>query len=215
MIASLEPDRLARYLGQQLMNMFPDDGEHDLQPIVLHAMNRVEHCFSRIKLPYYRRDGRPYFNHLHSEQYATFLYFASNTAWWEGDIDLAAKLFGLNKALNSIICMYDTALPDIFLIAHSVGIMLGKASYRDYLVVHQNVTVGTDRALQPRLHEGVVLFGGLAIIGDCDIGSNVSVSAHSLVLNTSIPAGHVVAGRSPSLVVKPARRVLAEHFFDI
>jgi len=216
MITSLEPSRLARYLARQLENMFPDDSEHDLAVVVPRALERVEHCFSRIKLSLYTKDGSVFFNHLHSEHYATFLYFASNTAWKDsGDIELASKLFCLNKALNGIICMYDTVLPDVFLIAHSVGIMLGKATYADYLVVHQNVTVGTDRGIQPRLSEGVVLFGGAAIIGDCTVGPNVSISTDSTVLNTSIPAGHVVAGRSPTLTIKQAKRPLIEHYFDV
>jgi serine O-acetyltransferase len=216
MITTLEPSSIAPYVKKQLQHMFPDDREEDLGSIVPRALDRLEHCLSPIKLPSYHRNGNVLFNHLHSEQYATFLYVASNVAWRDaGNVHLAAKLFCLNKALNGIVCMYDTILPDIFLIAHSVGIVLGKATYADYLVVHQNVTVGTDRGRQPRLGAGVVLFGGAAVIGDCDIGCNVSISAHSTLRKTSVPAGHIAAGMSPTLVIKPAKRVLVQEYFDL
>lgn len=216
MITTLEQGRLIPYLNRQLRNAFPDDTSYDLGLVVPRALDRVEYCLSHIKLRGYRRDGNVFFNHLHTEQYATFLYFASNVAWKEvGDVDLAAKLFGLNKAMNGIICMYDTVLPDIFLIAHSVGVMLGKATYANYFVAHQNVTVGTDRGHQPHLGEGIIMFGGSAIIGDCQVGDNVSVSAQTVVLNASIPAGHIVAGRSPGLIIKPARRALLAEYFDV
>lgn len=216
MQTSLEPARLISYVAKQLQNFFPDEQEHDLSPVIHRAMERLEHCFANVALPGYRKHGKVVFNHLHSDQNAVFLYFASNTAWRDmGDIKLASKLFYLNRTLNGIICMYDTELPSIFLLVHSVGITLGKASYSDYLVVHQNVTVGNDRGFRPRLDKHVVLCGGASIIGDCDISSAVSISANSTVLHTAIPAGHIVAGRSPDLIVKPARRQLIEQYFDI
>jgi serine O-acetyltransferase len=216
MITSLDTDSLILYLTAQLNHLFPDHKRHNLRRVVPHALDRLEKCLSRVKLPAYHVNDNIRFDHLHSEQYASFLYLASNVAWREaGDTDLAAKLFCLNKALNGMICMYDTTLPDYFLIVHSVGIMLGKATYSDYLVVHQNVTVGTDRGRQPRLGEGVVICGGAAIIGNCEIGENVSVSVHSTVLNSSVPAGHVVAGRSPDLKIKPAKRRLVCEYFDM
>ena len=84
------------------------------------------------------------------------------------------------------------------------------ATYADYLVVHQNVTVGTDRGRQPRLGEGVVLFGGAAVIGDCDIGCNVSISVHSTVRNTSVFSSNPNSMRAKSLfqTVTPMRRLL-------
>ena len=111
--------------------------------------------------------------------------------------------------------MYDTVLPEHFVVAHTTGTMLGKATYGDYFVCLHNVTAGTDHGFQSRLGQGVVMFAGSAVIGDCAIGANVSVAAGALILNTSIPAEHVAAGTSPHLIVKPAKRRLIEDFFYI
>lgn len=207
---------MGRYLRRQLEAFFPDGGDGDVDTVVRRAFERTERCFSSVKLRGFRTDGEVTFDHLHSDQYATFLYLASNTAWAElGDRSLASKLYGLNKALNGLMCMFDTVLPERFLIIHTVGMMLGKAQYGDYFVAIHNATIGTDHGITPRLGTGVVVYGGSAVVGDCALGDEVVVAAHAVVRNTSIPARHVVAGMSPLLVIKPAKRRLIEEFFDV
>ncbi|HZP83014.1 MAG TPA: hypothetical protein VFB21_15345 [Chthonomonadaceae bacterium] len=215
MVTVLTEEEQIRYLIRQLESFFPDGRSlENVAPVVRRALERVEVCFRSINLPGYSREGTACFNYLHTDQYAAFLYLASNTAWKDfEDVTLASKLFALNKALNGIVCMYDTILPDIFLLMHTVGIVLGKADYSNYLVVAQNVTVGTDRGCRPTLREGVVLFGGSCIVGNTILHNDVSVSANSFVSHETIPAHSVVAGRSPSLTIKPARRTLADVYF--
>jgi serine O-acetyltransferase len=86
-------------------------------------------------------------------------------------------------------CMFDTLLPDYFLVVHTVGMLLGKAKYSDYFVAIHDVTVGTDRGKQPRFGRGVVIYGGASVVGDCEIGSNVSVAAGALIRNQAVPDG--------------------------
>ena len=74
-----------------------------------------------------------------------FLWLCSNDAWRADDLEAAADLVALNKALNGVVCMWVTALPNVFLWIHCVGMMLGKAEYGERFVAYQNVTVGTDR----------------------------------------------------------------------
>lgn len=215
-VCSLPKEQLVRYLGTQLDHFFPDGNNHDLSRVVALALEKLAFCLSRVKLPRYRIGSDVSFNHLHSEQFATFLYFASNMAWsYANDLALAEKLFYLNKILNGMICMYDTCLPDIFLIAHSVGIVLGKATYSDYLVVHQNTTVGTDKGIAPVLSERIVLYPGSAVIGCCTIGAGSVVSAHGLVLNQRVPDASVCFGRSPDLIIKRSSHPHIEAYFDI
>ena len=214
MITSLTTPLLADYLGRQLRHFFPDGNDPDLSSIAPVALERVEVCFEKVKLPMYRQGAEPCFDHLHSDHYAAFVYLASNVAFQRGELRLAAKLYGLNKALNGFMCMYDTALPPHFLVVHTVGMLLGKATYGDYFVAIHDVTIGTDRGLRPVLGKGVVMYGGSSIVGDCQIGDDVSVAAHALVRNEPVPAGHVVAGTSPHLTTKPATRVLVDEFFD-
>lgn len=214
MRTSLTTAALTEYLGRQLSHFFPDGNEPDLGRVVPAAVERVEVCFSKVRLPMYRHGGEPSFDHLHSDHYAAFVYLASSAAFERGDRALASKLYCLNKALNGFMCMYDTVLPPHFLLVHTVGMLLGKATYGDYFVAIHDVTIGTDRGVTPVLGTGVVMYGGSSIVGDCRIGDDVSVAAHALVRNASIPASHVVAGTSPNLTTKPAGRVLVEEFFD-
>jgi serine O-acetyltransferase len=214
MRTSLGAAAMTDYLGRQLQCFFPDGAEHDLGPVVSAALDRVEVCFAPVRLPMYRRDGDAFFDHLHSDQYATFVYLASNVAFQSGDAALAAKLYGLNKALNGFMCMFDTWLPPRFLVVHTVGMLLGKATYGDRFVAIHGVTIGTDHGIRPVLGEGVVMYGGSSVVGDCRIGDNVSVAAGAVIRNAAIPAGHVVAGVSPDLTMKPSRRVLIDEFFD-
>lgn len=202
-------------LESQLKHFFPDGrSPGDLTSLVDRTLAKTEYCFSKIKLRGYSDEGEATFNYLHSEQYAVFLYFASNLAWKEqSNVELASKLFCLNKALNGFVCMYDTILPDIFVIVHSVGIVLGKANYANYFAVYQNVTVGSDRGHVPSFGERVVINGGSFVIGKCHLGNNVSVSARSFLLHEDIPDNSVVAGSSPKLVVKPAQRKLSDIIF--
>jgi serine O-acetyltransferase len=215
MRTSLLPSELAKYLRRQLENFFPDAAVMaPLDAVVARALERCERCFRPIRLAAYSSEGEARFNHLHSDQYAAFLYIASNVAWSEhGDTPLASKLFALNKALNGIVCMYDTILPEAFLLIHSVGIVLGKATYGNHFVACQNTLVGSDRDKAPVLGDGVVMYGGASIIGDCRIGDRVTLSASTTLLHAEVPGGSIVAGRSPDLVIKPARRDLREHYF--
>jgi serine O-acetyltransferase len=214
MQTSLTVAGLTAYLGRQLEATFPDGTAHELEPVVASAIERLAICFEPVQLPMYRRGGASYFDHLHSDQYATFVYLASNVAHGRGDLALAAKLYGLNKALNGFMCMYDTILPAHFLIVHTVGMLLGKATYGDFFVAIHGAAIGTDRGRRPRLGTGVVMYGGASIVGDSVIGANVSVASHALIRNESVADHSVVAGSSPHLTIKPSKRRLIDEFFE-
>lgn len=214
MHTSLRSADLAGYLEAQLKALFPDGKALRLGKVVRRALERVEHSFSRIVLPGYSRDGRATFRHLQGDQYAAFLYFASHSAWKDReDADLASKLFLLNKALSGIVVMYDTVLPDVFVLMHTVGTVLGKANYGNYFVAAQNVTVGMDRGEIPTFGERVVLYGGSVVIGNSHIGDRVTVASNAVVRGENVPPGHVVAGTSPDLTVKAATRDVAALYF--
>lgn len=178
------------------------------------ALERAAYSFSFAALPGYHDElGETRFDPAQTDQYAMFVWFCSNEAWRAGDLELAADLFGLNKALNGIVCMWDTALPRVFLWIHSVGTMLGKADYGERFVAYQNVTVGTDRHARPKLGENAILFPGATVIGATTIGERSLVAPNSVVAAERIPPDSIAAGRSPSLVVKPRRRWLFGDYF--
>ena len=214
MRTTLPPDELTTYLRSQVESAFPDGARLRLGKVVRRALERVEHSFSRIVLRGYSDGGEATFSHLQGDQYAAFLYFAANTAWRDlEDQSLASKLFLLNKALNGIVVMYDTVLPEVFVLMHTVGTVLGKANYGNYFVAAQNVTVGMDRDGVPTFGERVILYGGSVVIGNSTIGDRVTIATNTTVRGENIPSGHIAAGTSPELNVKAATRDVAALYF--
>lgn len=201
MKASLIPEKLAAYVNSQLLNFFPDEHNHiaEIEAILDKTLDRLTYCFSHIAKKYYQVNGIPFFNHLNSDHYASFIYLLSNEAYLDDAIVLAEKLFYLNKALNGLDCFYSIKLPDIFLFVHPVGTVLGNAKYENYLVVYQNVTVGSTLAGDyPRFKEGCILYSKASVIGDCQFGENVIVGANAFVINTRIENQQSVVGQYPN-----------------
>ncbi|HBI21997.1 MAG TPA: serine acetyltransferase, partial [Legionella sp.] len=165
---SLEQPALIAYVAKQLDFFYPDG--HDVMRHLSHIMpmviKRMDHCFSHIHKKYYVEHGHASFHHLNSDHYAMFLYLLSNEAWRQGFTPLAEKAFLLNKALHGLDAFYSIALPDVFLLVHPVGTVLGNATYSDFFVVYQNVTVGSDvGGVYPCFGQSCVLYSKSSVIG--------------------------------------------------
>ena len=174
---SICKEDLQYYVAKQLEYKFPDRKSHlDFKDIINkrafeEALERIEYCHKHIKVRGYaiEKDGVKYtfFNHLNSDQYSQFLYFFSNSLWKKGgDPDICSKLILLNRDLSGCWFSYKAKLPDIFLLCHPVGSVLGNrnVAYSDYLVVLQNVTInGNDVPL--KLGKYLFLGAGAKIIG--------------------------------------------------
>ena len=207
-------DSLLSYVGRQLDNFFPDGrGEAErpaLQSQLEPALRRLERCIAEVRM---WAPGR--FDHLHSSQYTTFLYYLANTLWRSGGAHaLCDKLFGLNKALNGIDLFYEIDMPEVFFIGHSVGIVLAKARYGNRLVLYQNSTVGKNHGQAPSLGDGVVMYTPSAVIGRCEIGPGSVIAQGTSIVNRSTPGNCMVfQGEAGGLVFKPPTRdVLADLF---
>jgi serine O-acetyltransferase len=203
---------LRDYLLAQLAQFFPD-GRAAAAPIDVHldqALARTNICINAVKA--WQTD---HFDYLHSTQYCTFLYFLANTLAREGaDREVCTKLFLLNKALNGIDLFYEIAMPEVFFIGHSVGIVLAKATYGNYLVLYQNSTVGKNHGVAPVLGEGVVMYPNTAIIGRCHVGDGSVLSQGTSVVNQDTPGQCLVfAGAAGKLVCKPAGRDVLDDIF--
>jgi len=213
---SLESEQLTAYVARQLESVFPD-GEVKagaLERYVSQALERTEYCFARINNKYFFDGEQPLFNHLHSDQYAMFLYYLSNTIWrLEGDVALASKVYCLNKSLHALDAFYEVELPDVFILVHPVGTVLGRGRYADCFVAYQRCTVGSNLGEYPVMEGGVILFGGSMVIGRCHLGRDCKVAAGSLLMDVDVPAGHVAFGRHPEVRFKPSRRNLRERYF--
>lgn len=210
-IKNMTKAELLLYVERQLKNQIPDGVEiaSRIAPFLDKALARLHKCISAVK--WWREDE---FNYLHSTQYCIFLYFLANTIWREsGDSDVCTRLFLLNKALNGIDCFYEIELPDIFFIGHSVGIVLAKATYSDYLVLYQNSTVGKNHGVAPVLERGVIMYPNTAIIGGCLVRENTVLSQGVGVISKSTPGNCYVFNDGKDLsFVELKRDILSDIF---
>lgn len=193
---SLPYNEFAAYTFRQLKTLFPDGRplrHKEFKRPFEQALERTAHCFRHVALPGYSREGEPALNHLHSDQYAVFLWFLSNSIWTDTWHEAAAnKLFYANKTLHGFSCMYDTKLPAIFLLLHTTGTVLGKASYSDYFVAAQNCTVGAHKGVYPVIGEMTAMLPGSSIIGECRVGRGVSIGIGATVYRRDVPDESVV-----------------------
>ena len=212
---SLSPDDLCAYLDRLVSDHVPDRTSNEIARVLPHALERTERCFSHVALRGYRdENGNASLDHLHGDQFATFLYFLANTAFTEFDDDrLAKKLTLLNRSRHALLVMYDTILPEIFAIPHTVGSTIGKARYSNYTVICHNVTVANDLTTFLSIGEGVVLFPGAFVVGAGSIGDLVVVTTYSTVAYQDVPADTMVRGQSPHLETWPRRRDFLARFF--
>ena len=113
--------------------------------------------------------------------------------------------------------MYDTELPDIFYISHGIGTMLGKAIYGNFFIAMHGCTVGTYNGKSPVIGKGVTLTAHSSIIGNCNIGNNVSISNYTSVFERDIPENTLVYTDSNTgqITLKPSRSTFAKQVFDV
>ena len=197
---------MVRYANSMLDHAFPDGlarTQVDLQS-VQHAYARLEYCFLRINRKYYVVADHLHFDHLNGDHMASFLWFLGNTLWTEReDVDLATRLSYLNKTMHGLDLFHSVKLPDIFLLVHPVGTVIGGASFEDYLVVYQQVTIGATDLGFPTLGSGTVMYAGSAVIGACTVGDDVVFAAHAMLIDQDVPAGSLVLGKYPHHRIQP------------
>ncbi len=219
MITSLSINSLTNYTSRQLNYFYPDDDLVELKNFnfaVKTALERLEFCFNKVILKTHNDGTNALFNHLQSDHYMMYLWYLGNEIWnRKQDKKVCNKLYYLNKSLHAIDCMYDTKLPNIFLLFHGAGTMLGKATYDDYFVVLQGCTVGNNRGIYPVIQKGVALTAHASIIGNCTIGNRVTVSSYTNIVDTSIASNTVVFKDSTGKInLKPTTNSFAQSFFS-
>jgi len=217
LILSIPERNLFNLLERQLFFHYPDHNEIDtktLQHCIDNALVRIRKCFEQISLKYYIQGTDSYFNHLHGDHYASFLYFASNEAFLAGDEILASKLFLLNKSLFGIDAFYSIKLPVHFLLVHPLGTVLGNANYEDFFVVYQGVTIGsTSKGEYPVFSSSTILYSNSSIIGNCNTGTNFVLGANASLVNTNVPDNKVVVGKFPTQSVLDNKNDLITGYF--
>lgn len=203
--------RLLDYTLAQIASFFPDgaDVRGQIDKHLDESLERLRKCINSVRC--WEMEA---FNYQHSTQYCIYLYFLSNTIWRHGgSINVCTKLFSLNKALNGIDCFYEVELPERFFIGHSVGIVLAKATYSDYLVLYQNSTVGKNHGVAPVLEEGVVMYPNTAIIGECHVGPRTILAQGTSIINRDTQGNQIVFNTSGAQV--DVRNISRDVWSDI
>lgn len=204
--SSLDAGQLAAYAAAQVNAMFPDPqpvGIDLLRPAVDVALLRLEHCFSHIDNKYFFDGEQAVFSHLHGDQYAMWLYLLANELHRQGGpAAVCDKLFLLNKALHGLDAFYEVSLPDIFLLVHPLGTVLGRGTYSDYFIAYQRCGIGANHDVYPTLGRHVTLRPGSAILGRCAIGDYCQMAAESLILDRDLPDNTLYIGNPSSMKLR-------------
>ena len=211
-VKHLSRGELVDFFTAQLDHFFPDrkdDPREVVAKTIDDALARLERCIDGVRM---WRPGE--FDHLHSSQYTIFLYYLANTAWRTLQAErVCTKLFYLNKALNGFECFYDTELPEVFFIGHTVGIVLARTTYSNYFAIYQNSTVGKSHGEAPILGEGVVMYPNTAILGKSRIGPRTYVAQGASIVNRDTPGDCIVFESARKLSFRtPDRDILADIF---
>lgn len=195
-------NQLRQLLNKQLSNFFCNFS--DVYPYLNSALLRTEKCFEKNNNKYYKSDnGNTLFSPFHSGQYSIFLYILSHTIYKEStDVDLAAKVYYLNKILHSVDLYYEIELPEYWGVEHPLGSVLGRANYSDGLFIYQGCTVGGNNKKYPIIGKNVILYSNSTVLGNSHIGDNVLISTGTTVKDEDIPSNSIVFGQSPNLVIK-------------
>ncbi|MCF8341647.1 MAG: hypothetical protein K9I82_11770 [Chitinophagaceae bacterium] len=215
--SSLRRSDLVKYVTRQCNNFFYDTyevNEEEFRDSVDDTLKRVEYCFSYINLPYYKKDSRPFFNHLNGDHYSIFLCYLSQYLYSQkGNEILATKIFLLNKLLFGIDAFYKIQFPDIFLLVHPLGTVMGRAEYKNNLVIYQGVTIGaTTEGIYPIFSENTILYSNSSIIGNCKLGANLVMGANSSIVNFSVEDNMTVVGSFPQNRIFKSSDLINHYF---
>ncbi len=225
MIFSLTKHELVKYVSTQINMFMPDNNPIDscIEKCMDTTLERVEHCFKRIIIPYYRinindqKKPDTIFNHLNTDQYAMFLYILSNELWnWYQDFNIASKVMYLNKILHSINCMYEVKLPDIFCFYHTIGTVIGKsATFSNYIVIFNGVTIGAQSGKGSVFEEGVSLLPQSSVVGNSHIGKNSSIGIGSTIYNMEVPENAIaITDSKGNLIIKKTNKFYNDSVFE-
>lgn len=213
-IKNMTKEDLSSYVCHQLNSFFPDKfsiKESEVNTSLDEALKRLEVCINSVKV---WRENQ--FDVLQSSQNCIFLYYLANTIFEnKNNENLCTKLFYLNKALNGFECFYTNRLPEKFFIGHSVGIVLVKNDYPNYIAFYQGSTVGRITDKLPKIGEKVILYPYSSIIGDSQVGKGSVIAKGVNVVNKNVPDNVNVFSNADELVFKSKKQELIEDIFRL
>lgn len=218
---SMSTGELSLMVSKQLNHFIPDSfavEASEINELMAECVDRIKNCFKWINNKYYTNEEEIFFNHLQSDHYCAFIYLLSNTAYKQGNLPVATKLFLLNKYLHGLDLYFSVQLPEVFMLVHPVGSVIGNAQYGNFFVAYQNCTIGSTfkdgKYIYPLFGDNVIMYARSAVIGSCHIESNVVIAANSFVLNSQVDANSVVTGNYPHLAISKRTKMESPFFFS-
>ena len=207
---------LYKLLHKQLNHFFEFTPNSHFEECFQIALHRAEECLNLTSGKYWTGKIDPY----HTVQYSIFLYYLSNTLGKNPlNQEYANQVYYLNKIMNCVDWFWAIDLPCHFFAEHPVASVLGRANYGDFLFFMQGCTIGTNRKngviQRPTLGNYVVCYTNSTIIGNCNIGNHVIISAGSYIKEETIPDQSIVFGSSPALVVKPFAKERCQEILQL
>ena len=206
MVIEISKEETIKGLIRQLTGFFDlsVDEINIINSLSEEVFQRCDICFSKNKNKYYSKKGVTYFNPYHSGQYTIFLYYFSNTIFQKekNNIRLAEKIYYLNRIMNACDLFYEVELPEIFMLDHPLGSVMGRAKFGNYFEFCQNCTVGNNNDIFPVIGEHVTMNSNSMILGNSKIGDYVILGAGACIKDQDIPENSLVFGSSPNLIIK-------------
>lgn len=136
---------------------------------------------------------------------AALLYRMAHGMHRAGFDKLAWATTRLNQFFTSAEIEYNAEIGHGLLIPHPSGIVVGRGSkVGNRVTIYQGVTLGTRNwrdIKYPTVHDGVVLFAGCKVLGDCVIGHD-SVIGSGVIIANSVPPHSKVIGINNNKVTK-------------
>ncbi len=212
-IYTLPKTELGGAVFKQLESFFPslkEDEKQMIEDCLEVVIPQCEHNFSHSENKYFStvKDGRRItrFDAFHSIQWMTLLYYLSHELYLRKS-NLCDKVYYLNKIMHSVDLFYAIELPQIWSAEHPLGTVMGRAKYSDGFFFYQGCTVGGTKdkdgnIYYPVIEENVRMYSNSSILGNCHIGKGAQIGAGAIVKNQDVPAGSIVFGQSPNLIIK-------------
>lgn len=201
--ANISKEDLLSNLINRVTHFFriTDDEKRLLEDKLEAVLHRLALCIAGIDNKYFQREGKAFFNSLHSGQYLIFLYFYSNEMA-KVKSELMDKIYYLNKILHSVDIYGAVELPEIFFFEHPLGLVLGRAKYGNDFFAMQGCTIGGNKGKYPVLGNHLKMYSNSKILGNSIVGNNVIVAANTYIKDQNIPDNSIVFGSSPNLIIK-------------
>lgn len=190
-----------------------EEAERDIVNMVCQdAWDRSMYCFDKINNRRFHFGGVQLY---HTVQYSMYLYFLQNQIYESvikkdaknlDAINICDKLFAANTALAGVDIFYEQKMPDVFLMAHTAGIVLTPhAKIGNFFMLMQGCNLGFSKGHAPELGEGVIMCGNSKIIGNCHVGNHVMFGANTYIKDMDIPSNSMVFGQYPNVIIKENR----------